>query len=261
MYARHQLCQSPASLFYHPDLETHQSCAARTIKSSRDAMIATGDRASVSLTSAARRLWRSGGGSRRSLCCVVARSTVFNCAVGPCISLPPSPRVLCAAAARLDAVHLHRLPRSFYAWSVCFLSQNVTCGGRVGWVERGSCRQGTQARMETAADAPAAAEPPATAVVCRAAFPAFAILAWHGQERADIFYTTTLPGTCTAGRPQAQTRREEGGKEGAESPQGGEGRGEEENFAMAGAPAITRSSSPVPECSPEFSPACSPSLR
>ena len=125
----------------------------------------------------------------------VARSTVFNCAVGPCISLPPSPRVLCAAAARLDAVHLHRLPRSFYAWSVCFLSQNVTCGGRVGWAERGSCRQGTQARMETAADAPVAAEPPATAVVCRAAFPAFAILAWHGQERADIFYTTTLPGT------------------------------------------------------------------
>ena len=32
---------------------------------------------------------------------MVARSTVFNCAVGPCISLPPSPRVLCAAAARL----------------------------------------------------------------------------------------------------------------------------------------------------------------
>ena len=120
---------------------------------------------------------------------MVARSTVFNCAVGPCISLPPSPRVLCAAAARLFA----DLAANFLC-VVCFLF-NVTCGGRVGWVERGSCRQGTQARMETAADAPAAAEPPATAVVCRAAFPAFAILAWHGQERADIFYTTTLPGT------------------------------------------------------------------
>ena len=53
---------------------------------------------------------------------MVARSTVFNCAVGPCISLPPSPRVLCAAAARLfaDAVHLHHLPRIFYAWSASF---------------------------------------------------------------------------------------------------------------------------------------------
>ena len=149
-----------------------------------------------------------------------------------------------AAAARLlVALHLHHLPRILYAWSASL--PDVTC-----------CRrEPREARMETAADAPAAAEPPA--VVCCAAFPVLAILARHGQERADIFHTMTLRGTCTAGRPQAQTRREEGCKEGAQGPQGREGRGEEEYAAMAGAAAITRSSSPVAECPPE----CSPALR
>ena len=63
---------------------------------------------------------------------MVARSTVFNCAVGPCISLPPSPRVLCAAAARLDAVHLHRLPRIFMRGLLPFPECHVRRESRVG---------------------------------------------------------------------------------------------------------------------------------